>query len=229
VWWLGLLTIILLAFYVLVYIGQKAAVADWGGGKVNWIDGLVRLLCRHVHHIDDSNQIPLPETGPAIVVANHVSGLDPFLLISACKRPLRFLIAREEYERPILHWLFKASGCIPVDRSGRPEKALRQALQMLRQGEVVALFPHGKILLDDELPHNIKGGVARLAIWSEAAIYPVRIDGVGCEGSVALAPVIPSNVVLTMGEPLQCQPAEMKACLASITKAIGPQSSRPVS
>jgi len=226
--WLGLLILTLLLSLLLLYFGQKAAVADWGGTRVNWIDGLVRLLCRHLHRQDERVQIPLPEKGPAIVVANHMSGLDPFLLITACKRPLRFLIAREEYERPILHWLFKASGCIPVDRSGRPEKALRQALRALQEGEVVALFPHGRILLDDELPHKIKGGVARLAIWSDATIYPVRIDGVGAEGSVGLAPIMPSNVVLTVGEPLRCHIDDMKDCLASISKDIGPQSTKSI-
>ena len=207
----------------LVYVGQKATEVDWGGKRINWIDGLNRILCRYVHGLKDKNKIPLPITGPAIVVANHISGLDPFLLIAACKRPLRFLIAREEYERPVLNWLFKASGCIPVDRSGRPEKALREALHALQKGEVVALFPHGRILLDKELPHKIKGGVARLAIWSEATIYPVRIDGVGGEGHVALAPIIPSDVTLSMGTPLQCEATKMKACLASITIDIGPQ------
>jgi len=221
-----LLTYSLALFAGLIYIGQQAAVVDWGGKRINWIDGLGRLLCRHLHHLDDKNQIPLPATGPAIVVANHMSGLDPFLLLTACKRPLRFLVAREEYDRPILNWLFRASGCIPVDRAGRPEKALREALRALQQGEVVAIFPHGRILLDDELPHKIKGGVARLAIWSEATIYPVRIDGVGGEGQVALAPVIPSKAVLTMGTPLQCQITGMKACLASITADIGPQTAK---
>ena len=85
------------------------------------------------------------------------------------------------------------------------------------------MFPHGRILLDKELPYKIKGGVARLAIWSEATIYPVRIDGVGGEGLVALAPIIPSKVILSMGSPLKCQAIEMKACLASITLDIGPQ------
>jgi len=226
--WLGLLVLILFISFLLPYMGQKAAIADWGGTRVNWIDGLVRLLCRHLHRQDANIQIALPATGPAIVVANHMSGLDPFLLITACKRPLRFLIAREEYERPILHWLFKASGCIPVDRSGRPEKALRQALRALQEGEVVALFPHGRILLDDELPHKIKGGVARLAIWSDATIYPVRIDGVGAEGSVGLAPIVPSKVVLTMGEPLHCQIDEMKTCLTRISESIAPPNTKSI-
>ena len=176
-------------------------------------------MVKYLHRLP-ATEIPLPKTGAAIVVANHVSGLDPFILIAACHRPLRFLIAREVYERPILHWLFKASGCIPVDRSGKPELALRQALRALQQGEVLALFPHGKIHLDSDPPRKIKGGVARLSAWTQTPIYPVRIDGVGVEGSVALAPFIPSNVKLTLGQTIQCQQEGFAECLTAITAAI---------
>jgi 1-acyl-sn-glycerol-3-phosphate acyltransferase len=205
---------------LLPYIGHRAAKVDWQRKGINWVDGLVRLLCKHVHGLDDAQQVPLPSSGAAIVVANHVSGLDPFLLISACRRPLRFLIAREEYERPGLQWLFKASGCIPVDRSGRPEKALRQALRALEQGEVVALFPHGKIHLDTDPPLKIKGGVARLAAWSQTPIYPVRIEGVRGQGHVAIAPFLPSKVKLIIHPPMFCQVENMRECLLEITQAI---------
>jgi 1-acyl-sn-glycerol-3-phosphate acyltransferase len=218
--WIFLGIILALPLVLLPYIGYRAAKVDWQLKGINWVDGLIRLLCKHVHGLNETQQIPLPATGSAIVVANHISGLDPLLLISACRRPLRFLIAREEFERPGLNWLFKASGCIPVDRSGRPEKALRQALRALEQGEVIVLFPHGKIHLDTDPPLKIKGGVARLAAWSRAPIYPVRIEGVKGLGKVALAPLLPSDVILTIHEAQFCQPEQMKHCLAEITKAI---------
>lgn len=215
-WWF---IILLMVIGLAIYCGHKAARVDWGGSTVNWIDGLVRLLCKYLHNLSPT-EILLPQTGAAIVVANHVSGLDPFLLIAASKRPLRFLIAREEYERPILNYLFKAAGCIPVDRDGKPELALRQALRALQDGEVVAIFPHGKIHLDSDPPRKIKGGVARLSAWSQAPIYPVRIDGVGAEGHVAIAPIIPSHVILTMNELINCQSGQLKKSLAEITLAI---------
>lgn len=205
---------------VLVWIiGLHHAKADWGGPSVNWLDGWTRLICRYIHRLQDQ-KIALPETGPAIVVANHVSGVDPLLLISASKRPLRFLIAREEYERPIVHWLFKKAGCIPVDRTGRPEQALRQALRALQQGEVIALFPHGKIHLDTDPPRKIKGGVVRLASWSTAPVFPVRIDGVTAQGKVFTAPFIPSRVQLTMSLALHCSAETMPQCLQDISCAI---------
>ena len=218
-WLFAFFVLILFSFSILVHLGQKAAKVDWGGKRVNWMDGLVRLLCRHVHRLPDTI-IPLPETGPAIVVANHISGLDPMLLVAASHRPLRFLIAREEYERSGLHWLFKKMGCIPVDRTGKPEQALRQALRALQQGEVLALFPHGKIHLDSDPPRKIKGGVARLASWTHAPVFPVRIDGVGGEGQVALAPFIPSNVQISVAPEFFCKPDDVAECLDHITRMI---------
>lgn len=179
--WLIALAILLAFLILLTVIGSYFSVADWGGRHINWIDGLVRLLCRTVHRLPVT-YIPLPETGGALVAANHVSGLDPFLLIAASRRPLRFLIAREEYEKPGLHWLFKASGCILVDRSGKADLALRHALRALQSGEIIAIFPHGKIQLDSYPPRKIKGGIARLAVWSGVPVFRVRIDGVGGEG-----------------------------------------------
>lgn len=221
-----LLLLALVSVSVFIWQAHKASRAQWNGRYINWIDGAVRLLCRYVHRLPKTT-IPLPATGPAIVVANHVSGLDPFLLISASCRPLRFLIAREEYERPLLHWLFKAAGCIPVDRSGKPELALRQALKALEQGEVIALFPHGKIHLDKDPPRKIKGGVAKLSAWTQTPIFPVRIDGVGREGSIIMAVFSPSKVRLTLTDTITCQLDSNKHCLEAITAAIEKTKDQP--
>jgi len=210
----------------LMVLGHNASGAQWSGFYINWIDGLVRLLCRYLHKLPPT-LIDLPEQGGALIVANHVSGLDPFLLIAACKRPLRFLIAREEYERPVLNWLFKAAGCIPVDRAGNPEQALRQALRALQAGEVIALFPHGKIHLDSDPPRKLKAGFARLAAWANVPVFPIRIDGVRGQGHVALAPFMPSHVQLSLAQPLQCQLDTMDGCIAAVAKFIeAPQVSK---
>ena len=211
--WGGVLLVVVWA------IGTLFSRADWGGLHLNWLDGWTRLLCRLLHGVK-TTPLLLPEQGAAIVAANHVSGLDPLLLIAASRRPLRFLIASEEYHRPVLHWLFRAAGCIPVDRQGRPEKALRAALAALEKGDVVALFPHGGIHLDSDAPKRIKAGVVRLAAWSGAAVYPVRIDGVTAQGKVLTAPFVPSRVTLTIGTPIRVDDTDHKAAIQSITMAI---------
>jgi len=218
--WITLLLVF--AFFILCLSQSRA---DWGGMHVNWLDGLTRLLCKVLHR-HPGLVLPLPEQGPAIVAANHVSGLDPLLLIAASRRPLRFLIASEEYHRPVLHWIFKAAGCIPVDRKGRAEQALRAARRALEQGEVIALFPHGKIHLDSDPPRPIKAGVVRLAIWTNTPIYPVRLDGITAQGHVLLAPFVPSRVLLTVGKALP--PAlEIDGLKAELTRHIETMQKHP--
>ena len=162
-----------------------------------------RLFCERFHRFDYPG-IPLPVSGGAVLVSNHVSGLDPLLLAAASPRPLRFIIAREQFLRPGLHWLFKAVGCIPVDRDGRPERALREALKKLADGEVVALFPHGKIHLDSDPPRPIKRGAVRLACRNGASLYPVRLTGVRGEGQVVAAVWRRSQARLSVGPVIGC-------------------------
>ncbi len=164
---------------------EHANRTDWGRPWLNRLDGFNRIFCRRYHRLSDHG-IKLPRSGPAIVAANHVSGLDPLLLLAAARRPLRFLIAREEYERWWLKWLLAAVGCIPVERAMNPRAAFREARAALERGEVVALFPHGRIVLDSErVP--LKRGVAILARLSGAPVVPVRVEGVRGQGQTVAA------------------------------------------
>jgi 1-acyl-sn-glycerol-3-phosphate acyltransferase len=219
---LTLLVLVLfsVALVVVIWLGLKAcekqANADWGGPWQTRIAGLVTLFCRRYHGLS-TELLPLPSQGCALVAANHVSGLDPLLLVAASPRHLRFLIAREEYERFGLKWLFRSVGCIPVDRQGRPEQALREAFRALEEGHVVAIFPHGRIHLDSDPPRPIKGGVIRLAQKANCPLYPVRLDGIRGQGYTFLAIPWRSRVRLCFHPPMACQEHPPEACLARLT------------
>jgi 1-acyl-sn-glycerol-3-phosphate acyltransferase len=207
------------ALYRVARLAHAAEAADWGRPVLNRLDGLNRLLCRRYHRLPEV-WLPLPAKGPALVASNHVSGLDPLLLIAASRRPLRFIIAREQYERRGLSWLFQAIGCIPVDRGTRPELALRAALRALRAGEVVALFPHGRIHLDRDPPRPLKAGVAWLARQAGCPVVPARIEGVRAEGHVVLAPLARSLARIRTFPPLGCTALPTEDCLARLAAAI---------
>lgn len=205
---------------LLFFLGQLFTEADWQHPLFNFIDGLTRLFVRYYHGFS-APKIPLPETGPAIVVSNHISGLDPLLLVAATRRPLRFLIATEEYHRFGLQWLFRAAGCIPVDRKGKPERALREALRALDRGEVIALFPHGKIHLDTDPPRRLKPGVVRLAQHGDVPIYPVRLDHIRGAGHVIPALVLRGQPKLTQHPAMHCRAdTDPDACLERIATLI---------
>ena len=188
----------------LVYCEQYRS-ADWGAPFTNRLAGFLCWFVYRYHRMTYST-LPLPEQGGAIVVSNHVSGLDPLLLIAASPRPLRFLIAREQYDRFGLRWIFRLAGCIPVERDKRPELAMRAALRAINEGEVVALFPHGKIHLDSDPAIKIKGGAIRLAQITGATIYPVRIEGVRGEGHTVLAVFMRSDADLVIHPAINCDP-----------------------
>lgn len=192
---LVILSILGVLFLAAVRTGRKWNRIDWGISWLNCVDGLLRAFCVRYHRLQ-SSECTLPATGPALVASNHVSGLDPFLLIASSKRPLRFLMAVEEYQRFGLQWLFKAAGCVPVEREARPELALRQAVRLLKKGEVVAIFPHGKIHLDSDPPRPLKKGVVRLAQLTNAPVVTARIDGVAGEGTVVEAVLKRSRAVV---------------------------------
>jgi 1-acyl-sn-glycerol-3-phosphate acyltransferase len=205
----------LLILLWLVLRGWRASEVDWGGRWTNVIDGWFRLFCKGYHRLQ-YEPLQLPPSGPAIVVCNHVSGLDPFLMIAATDRPLHFLIATEQYHRFGLTWLFKRAGCIPVDRERRPEKALKHALGALENGAVVALFPHGTIHLDSDAPRKLKRGVARLASLTSAPVYPMRLEGVKGEGHIVRGLIRRGHPHMTTYPPLYCQKDNERAFLEQL-------------
>ncbi len=165
---------------------DRANVADWGNKWLNRLDGLNRIFCYRFHRLK-ADAIQLPGSGGALLAANHVSGLDPLLMIASCSRPLRFMIATEEYNRWWLKWLVRHIGCIPVDRAGQPEKAFQAALRSLDVGEVIGVFPQGRIQAPGEGPVALKRGVVALAHLADVPIVPLHISGVGGAGHIILA------------------------------------------
>src|SRR4051812_42213381 len=93
----------------------------------------------------------LPRDGPAILVCNHTSGLDPLLIQSVCPRLITWMMAREYYNVRGLGWVFKAVGAIPVERSGRDLASTRAAMRALANGAILGVFPEGKIETSREL------------------------------------------------------------------------------
>lgn len=203
----------------LINIVERANVADWGNKWLNRLDGLNRIFCRRYHGLK-GNTLFLPGRGGVLVASNHVSGLDPLLMAASSTRPLRFLIAREQYRRWWLNWLFRAIGCIPVERSRKPQAALLAAREALAAGEAVALFPHGTIHLDHQPPRKLKRGVVWLSQRTGAPIYPLRIDGVRGEGLTVLSVWIPSHARITSHPRIECLGRDEGACLNKLQEDI---------
>jgi 1-acyl-sn-glycerol-3-phosphate acyltransferase len=160
-----------------------------------------RLYVRLWHGMVWNAPAPLPDKGPAILVANHTCSADPAFLQAGCTCPLGFLIAKEYYEElPWARWLFDYLGSVPVARNCRDVAALRLALQRLREGRVLCVFPEGGLSAAGlGLLRRGKGGAAWLALRSRAPVYPAFISGGPQHTNVPRAWLLPSRARLTYG------------------------------
>ena len=141
--------------------------------------GTVRAYTQFWHRWWMQGGDPLPPSGPVLVVSNHTCSADPPLLQTASRRVFCWLASREQYDQ---HWLvrklFDTLHCVPINRNGRDAVAARAALQRLREGRVVCVFPEGNLsgvcLGRMRAP---KAGAAWLALRSDAVVIPAYIAG----------------------------------------------------
>ena len=107
----------------------------------------------------------IPAQGAAVLTCNHVSFIDPVLLMAASSRPIYFLMDHRIFNLPVLGWLFRLARAIPVaPRSEDPaayEAAFEAAAKVLREGDLLAIFPEGGITSDGEL-QPFKGGIMKI-------------------------------------------------------------------
>lgn len=160
-----------------------------------------RIFSRVYHHMQVFTPSRLPRTGPAIVVCNHISGLDPMLIQAACSRMIVWMMASEYYKIKSLRWFYETIEAIPVDRSGRDMAATRAALRTLADGRVLGIFPEGRIETERRLL-PFQTGVAMMAIKTGVAVHPAYLDGTQRGKEMVAAIAQPNNVRLSFGKPI---------------------------
>lgn len=198
-----IVVIVFIAFCVFVWFKSKHYQwVDWGNGGLNFIDGLNRWFGMAYHRLHVDN-IPLLHDKKAmlkadgtpqgfVLICNHISGLDPFLMIAGSKRPLRFLIAREQYERKELHWLLKRIKYIPVDRMGIDPKCnsksvFSAASKALADGDVVCIYPQAGIVggNGNGRVDKLKMGAFKIAKDYKVPLVITTISGIAGHGEEA--------------------------------------------
>ena len=123
--------------------------------------------------IDPEN---LPDKGPYIAASNHVSYLDPSILAAGIPVSARFLARENLFRKGLFGWWIRSVGCIPVKRSKRDIKAMKEALKFLKKGGVLAVFPEGTRSIDGSLK-QAHVGMGFLAFKADAPIVPAYIKG----------------------------------------------------
>jgi 1-acyl-sn-glycerol-3-phosphate acyltransferase len=123
------------------------------------------VASRLVYRFKVTGDLNIPTDGAAVLVCNHVSFVDAVLLMAASPRPIRFLMDHRIFKVPVLGWLFKLAKAIPIapqkEDPAAYEAAFDAAAQVLREGDLLAIFPEGGITRDGTL-QPFKGGIMKI-------------------------------------------------------------------
>jgi 1-acyl-sn-glycerol-3-phosphate acyltransferase len=141
---------------------------------------LLSLFVRAKYRVLRRGLANIPKTGGAVLVCNHVSFIDPVIIGVMCDRPVRFVMHYDYYKMPVLNWVCRAVGAIPVATRAANAKVLARALDAvalaLDRGEVVCIFPEGKLTLDGAL-NPFKSGVERIIRRTPVPVIPMALKG----------------------------------------------------
>lgn len=122
----------------------------------------------------------IPTTGGCVLVCNHVSFIDWFIVMASVRRPPRFVMYRGIFEMPVMSFLFRQAGCIPIASRKEGEAALEQAFdrisQALEEGWVVCIFPEGRITHTGEMD-TFRPGVERILARNPVPVVPMALNG----------------------------------------------------
>ncbi|MCB0345296.1 MAG: AMP-binding protein [Bdellovibrionales bacterium] len=145
-----------------------------------FVRGLNWLLMHSVYRMRVVGAENIPAQGGALIVCNHVSFVDPALLLGAVRRPIRFLMFRPLYEAPLFHPFARAMQAIPISGSDGHEKvaeALAEARRRVEQGELVGIFAEGGITRTGHLL-PFRSGLETIMKDVDAPIIPAYLDQV---------------------------------------------------
>ena len=160
----------------------------------------------------------VPETGGAVIAANHTSYLDPPVVGGGLRRPCFYMGKKELFRVPLLGWAIRRTGCFPVDRDHPDTKVIRFAVDLLKQGNLLCIFPEGGRSPDGKLMVEEAGiGPALIANRAGVPIIPAHIRGTF--ESYPMGGKFPrrANISITYGPPLNASaPGGGKASKAEL-------------
>ena len=136
------------------------------------------ILSRCVYRFEVQGGSHIPAQGAAILVCNHVSFIDPVLMMAASPRPIRFIMDHRIFATPLLGTLFRLAKAIPIapqrDDPATYARAFEQARAVLADGELLCIFPEGAITRDGQLG-EFKGGVMKLLATHPVPVVPLAL------------------------------------------------------
>lgn len=190
---------------------------------------MIWLLSHSMYRVEHRGLQVIPDEGAAVLVCNHVSFVDALLVGGAVRRPIRFVMYYKIYNLPVLNFIFRTAGTVPI--AGRSEdlliydQAFKKIGEYLKNGELVCIFPEGKLTSDGEL-NEFKNGIARILEENPVPVIPMALQGLwgsffSRDPSKGLFRRLWSRITLVAGAPLAPEAADRAALQAQVAELRG--------
>jgi hypothetical protein len=141
---------------------------------------LVWMLVHSVYRLEKSGLDHVPDEGAALIVANHVSFVDALVIAAAVRRPVRFVMDHRIFGIPVLNFVFRTGKAIPIASAREDpqmmERAFAEVARALREGDVVCIFPEGRITDTGEIT-PFRPGLKRILEETPVPVVPVALRG----------------------------------------------------
>ncbi len=141
---------------------------------------IVWMLIHTVYRLRVGKLDAVPEEGPAVIICNHVSFVDPLVIMAACPRPIRFVMDHHIFRWPVMNFVFRSSKAIPIaparEDAAMMEKAFEEVGKALDAGDLVGIFPEGKITADGNI-NPFRPGITRILARNPVPVVPMALRG----------------------------------------------------
>lgn len=141
---------------------------------------LAWLLIHFIYRLDKRGIENIPQEGPALLICNHVGFADAIVISAACPRPIRFIMESAIFKIPVLSAIFRGMKAIPVAPAKQDPEVYERAFQIvareLRDGNLVCIFPEGRLTADGEIG-EFKAGMMRILKETSVPVVPLALTG----------------------------------------------------
>ena len=141
---------------------------------------LVWILIHSIYHVRKQGLENIPEEGPAVLVCNHVSYVDAMIIAGCIRRPVRFVMYHKIYNLPLLKFVSRTARAIPIagsfENRALMERAFEEVDRALLEGDIVCIFPEGRLTADGAMA-KFKSGVERILQRRPVPVIPMCLYG----------------------------------------------------
>jgi 1-acyl-sn-glycerol-3-phosphate acyltransferase len=168
--------------------------------------GLARIVTRILWRARVNGPLPIPAGQGAVLVSNHRCPFDPAFMTLAVDRIMHWMVAKEYCEHPLMGMVLRLFEPIPTSRGGVDTAATKLTIRYAQQGEIVGLFPEGRLNTTDQFMLPGRPGVAMIALRARVPVIPCYIEGSPYDGTTLGCLLMPAKVRLVVGRPIDLSP-----------------------